>query len=40
MAWNSKLIPKPIKKLNNWPEKIPAIAVPAFPLDANLVIDR
>ncbi len=33
-------MPKPIKKLNSCPEKMPATAVPAFPFLTNLVIER
>lgn len=36
----AKEIPKPIKKLNSWPENIPATAVWALPSLANFVTDK
>lgn len=37
--WIKSEAPKPIKKLNSWPENTPATAVPALPLLANVVIE-
>lgn len=37
--WVSNDPPKPTKKLNSWPEKMPAIAVDALPLAAKEVIE-